>query len=261
MSPPRMHTSSPHARYGFTLVELLVVIGIIAVLISFLMPALSKARQSANTLRCAAQLRQIGSGLQQYQLMYKGWVLISHITVFAGDAGNNAADNSNRWYVTYMRLGLITPRSENFQGHWELPPIFRCPEAQRVTYSMSSQFGPTWASYWYQGTKVFHPTAPYIRSMQIKNTHVKAPATVPYVGECDTRLGDSRCNLHPTLVKSGENVPIGQIHNKRSNMLFFDGHIETLLMKDYFPTIDPAQGLNGTGRHCRNGRVKWWLLE
>src|SRR5207237_1711934 len=68
----RPATSPVAHRTGFTLVELLVVVGIIALLIAILMPALSAARRQAMAIKCASNLRTIGHAMQQYANEFKG---------------------------------------------------------------------------------------------------------------------------------------------------------------------------------------------
>src|SRR4051794_29532252 len=64
----------PTRANAFTLVELLVVIGIIAVLIGILLPALGKARESARQVQCLSNMRQLSVAVISFANEHKGWM-------------------------------------------------------------------------------------------------------------------------------------------------------------------------------------------
>jgi prepilin-type processing-associated H-X9-DG protein/prepilin-type N-terminal cleavage/methylation domain-containing protein len=81
-----------HAILGFTLVELLVVIGIIAVLVGILLPVLSKARESAISIECMSNLRQFAIADRMYVNTY-GW----HMPGWWNDSKTNAPQAYNAY--------------------------------------------------------------------------------------------------------------------------------------------------------------------
>jgi prepilin-type N-terminal cleavage/methylation domain-containing protein/prepilin-type processing-associated H-X9-DG protein len=127
---------------GFTLVELLVVIGIIALLISILLPALSKARQQANTVACLAELRQFGNGYISYAADNNGWLPYVdypywgvHQRIAAGDPVNKGI----YWFealAPYMSIKKPPPEEMNDAAN--LTGLPRCPNWDRDALGVSS---------------------------------------------------------------------------------------------------------------------------
>ena len=125
-----MRRRTPNRKNAFTLVELLVVIGIIAVLISVLLPALSKARRSAATVKCSSNMRQIGMAILQYTTNNKGVLFPSQVLRKSASSQTIYADGFN-WASELVAQKYITaPNAYTASGQLQFPSdsVFRCPE-------------------------------------------------------------------------------------------------------------------------------------
>ncbi len=127
---------------GFTLVELLVVIGIIALLISILLPSLQRARQMANLIYCQANLRQIGQLVQIYSGSNNGFMPPSYYWLGAGGV---AQGNYQQYDCLWDLLTLqVTPKGNGIPGQAaSFLPSFHDVDIQQMTRTpRASDYAP-----------------------------------------------------------------------------------------------------------------------
>lgn len=181
---PRIE-SSVKKQSAFTLVELLVVIGIIAVLISILLPVMGNARERANQVACMSNIQQILKGLHGIAAENKGrlpygwkWEYADPNDPTKQQAGvTNALGGYSNWASSVaawmqpnrqgkyrggrvIKVGALASWNSNDpEYNYPLPKIFRCPSVatdytQQVTYMGLPTAMPHWL-FEYTGFKLF----------------------------------------------------------------------------------------------------------
>ena len=204
MSMP-MHASKRLSRRaiitpGFTLVELLVVVAIIAILAALLLPSLSSAHRKAQAVQCLNNLRQIGQTTYMYA---------SDNDDYLPFAWYNDPDPSvNNFFA------LLTPLiySSDFDGYGDFElKLYTCPTRAHEPLEGSN---PMRVSY---GMNAFNSVDfPSPRTRRLGSASAAAATTL--------LLGDIAFTYNHPPIETLEPYHVGYKHNKQANLIFFDGH-------------------------------------
>ncbi|HEX8341313.1 MAG TPA: type II secretion system protein [Tepidisphaeraceae bacterium] len=231
-------------KRAFTLVELLVVIGIVALLISILLPVLSSARQAGQRVKCLSNLRSMQVAQALYVAENRGYLVHSGF----GHGGAHT-DAEIAWFNVLQRYGSnkLLPRCPGDDSpHW--------PENGTVVPNSSGRFRMT--SYGvnnYLDPAVCPSGGPYTKITQIR----RSSSTIQFLEM--TRFGDFAGADHPHVESWVGNVPAAAAKHlqidahggpvksweSRANYGFVDGHAETLRFGEVYRSIvtnkfDPA---------------------
>ncbi|MGA2501181.1 MAG: prepilin-type N-terminal cleavage/methylation domain-containing protein, partial [Tepidisphaeraceae bacterium] len=213
-------------RKAFTLVELLVVIGIIALLIAMLLPVLKKARDAAGRVACASQMRQLTAAWMMYANDQKG-ILLSPDTGqpwgWTSSAAGEAGIKDGTLYPYIKSVKLYRCAADEFQGRF-------------ISYSLNQYLGTSQIGVWSDYYEI-------TRMASIR----QSSNTIVLVEEDDPRGYNEGgwVQWYPLSNKPGQWVDfVAKWHQGGCNFSFADGHAEwkrwddprTLAIIDFYAT-------------------------